>query len=560
MYISLVSVVFMPLLLMVTYLGCMSRGDITEELPLYREKVKAMFQFAYDSYLEHAFPYDELQPLTCDGTDTWGSYSLTLVDALDTLVILGNHTEFQRVANLLVDHLSFEDDLNVSVFETNIRVVGGLLSSHLLSHRAGMDVPSGWPCQGPLLDMAETVARKLLPAFDTPTGMPYGTVNLLHGVPKGETAVSCTAGIGTFIVEFGTLSRLTGDPVFEEKALRALDSLWGFKSEVGMVGNHVNIQTGKWTALDSGIGAGVDSYLEYLVKGSLLLGNQQLMDMFKEYEKVIYQYSKKDDWYMWVNMMKGQVTMPVFQSLDAYWPGLQSLIGKIDSGMKTLHNNHQVWRQLGFLPEFYNIVNSKAVDKREGYPLRPEFVESVMYLYQATKDPFLLQMGRDVLTSIETTKTECGYTSVKDVRTHRLDNRMESFFLAETLKYLYLLFDPDNFIHQDGGHAKIVDTPHGKCFLGTGGYIFNTEAHPIDIGALSCCGSATDEYSRIEHALRTLNRRKDRLKWIQNYIREDSSEGGRHLSQRGLNSAVNCSAQPFHARMSILGEMFSDLE
>lgn len=150
---------------------------------------------------------------------------------------------------------------------------------------------------------------------------------------------------------------------------------------------------------------------------------------------------------------------------------------------------------------------------------------------------------------------------VKDVKTHKLDNRMESFFLAETLKYLYLLFDPDNFIHQDGDHAQIVDTPHGKCFLGSGGYIFNTEAHPIDIGALSCCGGdAANEYSKIERALRTLSRRKDQLKWIKNYIKEDSSEGGRHTSQKGLNSAVNCSAQPFHAKMSILGEMFPDLD
>ena len=83
-------------------------------------------------------------------------------------------------------------------------------------NRAGVDVPPGWPCNGPLLGLAEEVARRLLPAFDTATGMPYGTCNLRHGVPPSETAVTCTAGVGTFIVEFGTLSRLTGDPLFEE--------------------------------------------------------------------------------------------------------------------------------------------------------------------------------------------------------------------------------------------------------------------------------------------------------------------------------------------------------
>ena len=101
----------------------------------------------------------------------------------------------------------------MSVFETNIRIVGGLLSAHLVARKAGVKLEPGWPCNGPLLALAEDVAKRLLPAFDTPTGMPYGTVNLRHGVPDGETPVTCTAGVGTFIVEFGALSRLTGNQV-----------------------------------------------------------------------------------------------------------------------------------------------------------------------------------------------------------------------------------------------------------------------------------------------------------------------------------------------------------
>ena len=75
----------------------------------------------------------------------------------------------------------------------------------------------------------------VISAFNTTTGMPYGTVNLLHGVPPGETTVTCTAGVGTFIVEFGALTRLTGDPVYEEVALRALDTLWSRRSYIGLV-------------------------------------------------------------------------------------------------------------------------------------------------------------------------------------------------------------------------------------------------------------------------------------------------------------------------------------
>lgn len=101
----------------------------------YREEVRDMFQHAYDSYLKYAYPYDELRPLSCDGIDTWGSYSLTLIDALDTLAIMGNYTEFQRVVDILTTKENFDANINVSVFETNIRIIGGLISAHLLSYK-----------------------------------------------------------------------------------------------------------------------------------------------------------------------------------------------------------------------------------------------------------------------------------------------------------------------------------------------------------------------------------------------------------------------------------------
>jgi hypothetical protein len=66
-----------------------------------------------------------------------------------------------------------------------------------------MQLWAKWPCEGPLLSLAEDLGRRLLPAFDTATGMPFGTVNLRHGVPDGETSVTCTACVGTFIIEFG---------------------------------------------------------------------------------------------------------------------------------------------------------------------------------------------------------------------------------------------------------------------------------------------------------------------------------------------------------------------
>ncbi|XP_061181375.1 ER degradation-enhancing alpha-mannosidase-like protein 2 [Saccostrea echinata] len=488
-------VICLFILLNINTVTVFSKRKITDDdMKIYRQRVESMFHHAYDGYIKHAYPYDELRPLTCDGHDTWGSYSLTLIDALDTLAIMGNYTEFRRVAELIIDKMNFDTDINASVFETNIRILGGLLSAHLFTKRARMEVEPGWPCSGPLLRLAEDVARRLLPAFDTPTGMPYGTVNLKHGVPKGETTVTCTAGVGTFLIEFGTLSRLTGDPVFEKVAVRAMRALWNSKSALDLVGNHIDVASGKWTALDSGIGGGIDSYFEYLVKGAIMFDIPEFLEHFRVYEKAIVKHVKRDDWYMWAHMTKGGITLPMFTSLDAYWPGIQSLLGDIDSAMKTIHNFHQVWRQFGFLPEYYNIPKSEAHTGREGYPLRPELIESAVYLYQATRDPYLLEIGIDMLEAIEhSTKTKCGYATVKNVNTHQLDNRMESFFLAETTKYLYLLFDPDNFIHNNGSHGTVIHTPNGECVVDAGGYFFTSEAHPIDAASVYCCSSQKKE-------------------------------------------------------------------
>nr|XP_023022341.1 ER degradation-enhancing alpha-mannosidase-like protein 2 [Leptinotarsa decemlineata] len=418
------------LLIILFEISAAIRTYTKDDLNKLREEVREMFYHAYDSYLKYAYPYDELRPLSCDGMDTYGSYSLTLIDALDTLAIMGNHSEFQRVVDILSTKTDFDANINVSVFETNIRIIGGLLSAHLLSHRAGAKLEPGWPCNGPLLRLAEDVAKRLIVAFDSKTGMPYGTVNLHSGVPRGETTVTCTAGVGTFIVEFGTLSRLTGDPLYEEVAMNAIYSLFNHKSQLGLFGNHIDIDSGRWTAQDAGIGSGVDSFFEYLVKGSILLQRPELMEMFHEARKSIDKYMKKDDWYMWVSMTKGQITLPVFQSLESYWPGVLSLIA---SGS----------------------VNGD---------LRKQFI------------------------------TECAiYMEIKDVRDHRKEDRMESFFLSETTKYLYLLFDTDNFIHNQGQYGTVINTPNGECVIEAGGYIFNTEAHPVDPSALHCCHSISNK-------------------------------------------------------------------
>ena len=152
-----------------------------------REDVKQMFIHAYDNYMKYAFPEDELLPLSCDGTHiklTAGKM-LTLVDSLDTLAIMGNKSEFHRAILLIssAEKSLFRVDVTVSVFESTIRVLGGLLSAHLILTDRTLDffMPS---YNGALLRMAKDLGDRLLPAFETATKLPFGTVNLEKGVRK----------------------------------------------------------------------------------------------------------------------------------------------------------------------------------------------------------------------------------------------------------------------------------------------------------------------------------------------------------------------------------------
>lgn len=243
--------------------------------------------------------------------------------------------------------------------------------------------------------------------------MPYGTVNLNKGVPKGETQETCTAGVGTFLVEFATLSRLSGDPIYEEVAMKAMRALWDNRSKLNLVGNHINIDSGKWTAHDATIGSGVDSYFEYLVKAGILLDKHELLQQFDVYKHAINKHLMHGDWYLWANMNSGHKTMPLFSSLDAYYPGLLTLVGDLEQAKRTLNEYHRVLRQYGSLPEMYNVKSGDVHSGREGYPLRPELIESIMYMYRATGEEIYITMAIDFIEAIERiAKLDCGFATV----------------------------------------------------------------------------------------------------------------------------------------------------
>ncbi|OVA11262.1 Glycoside hydrolase [Macleaya cordata] len=455
-----------------------------------REKVRKMFYHAYDNYMTYAFPHDELKPLTKTYTDSlselgnlklehlpqhYNGSALTLIESLSSLVVMGNNTEFERAVIWLSENLTFDVDARISLFECNIRVLGGLVSAHILATDPTSRLVQGI-YKNQLLILAEDLGRRFLRAFDTPTGLPYAWINLKYGVMENETTETSTSGCGSLILEMGALSRLTGDSRYEAAALRALRKLWSMRSPLNLLGTTLDVVTGEWIEYSSGIGAGVDSFYEYLMKAHILFGAEEFWDMFHSAYLAVQKYFRHGSWYHEADMRTGKATYWQLTSLQAFWPGLQANIAAANSSHREFFH---VWEKFGVLPERYLLDRDMLHPTEKYYPLRPELAESTYYLYQATKDPWYMEVGESIVKSLNAyTKVEGGFASIKDVTTMKLEDHQHSFFLAETCKYLYLLFD-DSFLV-------------GK------NYIFTTEGHPLPI--------LSDWHERLPEAYTSSNR------------------------------------------------------
>jgi mannosidase alpha-like ER degradation enhancer 2 len=413
-------------------------------------RVRAEFLHAWQGYKRYAWGHDDLRPLSKTYHD-WYPQSLymTPVDALDTMILMGLKDEAEKTRMLIVNHLSFNKDIYVKNFEVTIRLLGGLLSSYQLT---------GDPR---LLALAEDLGTRLLPAFNSPTGIPYRFVNLKTRKVRGSETNPAEAG--TLLVEFGTLSRFTHKPVFYEKAKRASVEIYNRRSPIGLVGQRINVDTGEWTLRDSHISAEIDSYYEYLLKSWLLFGDPDCKRMWLESVSAINHYLAEELegalWYGHADMQSGKRSARTFGALDAFFPAVLALSGDLDRAQRLQASSYRMWMKFGIEPETFNYQTQQVEDP--GYPLRPEIIESTYYLYHFTSDSKYLQMGEEFFESfVKYCRTETGYAALSDVVKKEKSDSMESFLFAETFKYLYLLFSPSNPLDFDQ-------------------VIFNTEAHPI---------------------------------------------------------------------------------
>jgi mannosidase alpha-like ER degradation enhancer 2 len=442
--------------------------------------VRAEFLHAWNGYKKFAWGHDDLKPLSKTYHDWYAEPLLmTPVDALDTMILMGLKDEAAATKDYIAGNLSFDKNISVQNFEITIRLLGGLLSSYQMTGDQR------------LLALAEDLGNRLLPAFNSPTGMPYRFVNLKTGAVRDPD--SNPAETGTLLIEFGTLSKLTGKRVFYEKAKRALVETFKRRSAIGLVGDKINVETGKWISTDSHISGAIDSYYEYLLKCWLLFDDQDCRQMWLESIAAINKYLpeeidrgvsrriRRELWYGHADMNSGKRTAHAYGALDAFFPAVLALSGDLTRAEQLQESSLKMWQLHGIEPEEINYETLKVT--YPGYPLRPEIVESTYYLYRYTTGGprasrlrgsrasrpqrgihdanFYLQMGEQLFRDfVRHCRTESGYAALKSVVTKEQADSMQSFVFAETFKYFYLLFSPPRTLDFD----KVI---------------FNTEAHPI---------------------------------------------------------------------------------
>jgi len=405
---------------------------------------------AWSGYRTYAWGHDALKPLSKQPHDWYGtSLLMSPVDALDTLILAGLDKQANEAHRLIVAKLDFDKDIYVKNFEITIRLLGGLLSSYQMTGDKR------------LLDLADDLGKRLLPVFDSPTGLPYVEVNLRTGKTRGNE--TNPAETGTLLLEFGTLSKLTGNSVFYDKAKRALVETYNRRSALGLVGSTIDADTGKWLDPDSHVGGGIDSYLEYLWKCWLLFGDQDCLAMWKTSVAAVNAHVADEVhgelWYGHVDMYSGKRTATEYGALDAFFPGTLALSGDLERAKRLQASSFTMWNLHGIEPEALDYRTMKVLSP--GYQLRPEIVESTFYLYRFTHDDAYLRMGRTLFEDFKKyCRTDVAYAALKNVVTKEKRDSMESFVFAETFKYFYLLYAPDATL-------DLQQT------------VFNTEAHPL---------------------------------------------------------------------------------
>ncbi|KAH9854342.1 glycoside hydrolase [Lenzites betulinus] len=493
--------------------------DFTADVPK-RDAVVEAFKHAWLAYERDAMGDDEYHPISHEGTNLTeaGGIGYTVVDSIDTMLIMGLHEEYMRARDWVANTMTFERDGDFNTFETTIRVLGGLLSAYALT-------------KDPMyIDKAKDLADRIMPAFDTPSGLPLSNVNLGARVASktgDNKGLVSTAEVATLQLEFRYLSHLTGNETYWNVVEKVMETIKGSSLNTGLASIFMNPEDGRFVMSAIRLGSRGDSYYEYLLKQYVQTNYTE--PVYKE----MYEFAMNGvQEHLIKKSVSGRLTytaelipersgsgkmswrlQPKQDHLICFFGG-SLMLGAVTAGAATQnvsippHAKHLTpvgirdWKTgvelietcmrthdtaTGLSPEIVHfripgdkVSGSSVPDDwyikgaKPGAPpsydaryiLRPETVESLFIAYRLTGDQRYRDYGWAIFQAIEKhCKIETGgYASILNVDQVPVvhEDKMETFLMSETLKYLYLLFEDDTVLPLDK-------------------YVFNTEAHPLPI-------------------------------------------------------------------------------
>ncbi|KAH0556675.1 hypothetical protein GP486_005518 [Trichoglossum hirsutum] len=495
-----------------------------------RERVREAFTLSWDAYERHAWGFDEFHPISKRGTQMVPKgLGWIIVDSLDTMMLMNLTSRLSHAREWISASLDYNQDHDVNTFETTIRMLGGLLSAHYLSTAFPEMAPLPGGVKGDedlYLEKATDLAERLMGAYDSPSGIPYASVNLktTEGIPShADGGASSTAEAGSLQLEMKYVAMLTGEKSYWDKAEKVMQIIDDNGVQDGLVPIFIYATTGEFRDSTIRLGSRGDSYYEYLIKQYIQTSQQEPIyrDMYDQalggVRKHLLTYSKPSHHALIAELPEGigGELSPKMDHLVCFMPGTIALgatgglteadARRLPTWGKKQEEEMKLARELmqtcfgmyrvtltGLAPEiaWFNIedpplhegeatppgdlMDELDADWKQDYVVkdgdshnlqRPETVESLFVLWRITGDSKYREWGWEIFEAFETYSKvahDNGFASLDSVNqlppTQR-DN-MESFWLAETLKYLYLLFSPNDILPLD----KVV---------------FNTEAHPF---------------------------------------------------------------------------------
>ena len=401
-------------------------------------QVRREFLHAWNGYRTFAWGHDEVRPVSGTASNFFiddHSFGLSIIEAMDTLYVMGLDAQLEDCVSWIHKHLNFDVDGDVQMFEAVIRMVAGLLTGYYATGDKR------------LLERSVELADRLLVCFTkSPTGAPYRFANLRTGAVSDPK--SNLAEIGSNILEFGDLTRLTGDRKYLDASMKAYEAVIARRSSIDLLGTNFDVERGTFTdPEDDAPDEPADSFYEYLWGGWQMLGLRKTHDWYRMLVDAINRYkivhtASGDLWYRPVDYRTGK---PIGQTqeteLISFWAELVAKGGDRRIGEAFYDSWTHVLDRFGMFPEVIDFETMAVISPVNA--LRPEYANSAFDLWFLTRDQKYRDTAYRYFLSLRANcRTEHGYTTLLDVtaRPMRQGDHFPAYAFSENFKYLYLMF------------------------------------------------------------------------------------------------------------------------